>query len=62
MTSWNQPDEGGEELENYDERRWKPKKHYKYKEDELLDEIEDHEMELNQMLKYLTEVEDLMKG
>lgn len=40
----------------------KPKKYYRYKEDELLDEVEQHEKDMNEMLKYLAEVEDLIKG
>ena len=41
---------------------WRPKKYYKYKEDELLDEMDQHEHDMNEMLKYLAEVEDLIKG
>lgn len=44
------------------DKSWKPKKHYKYIEDELLDEVDQHERDMNEMLKYLTEVEDMMKG
>ena len=40
----------------------KSKKYYKYPEDELLDEMDQHERDMNDMLKYLTEVEDLIKG
>lgn len=43
-------------------KEWKPKKYYKYKEDELLDEVEQHEKDMNDMFKYLNELEDLMKG
>eukprot|EP00347_Sterkiella_histriomuscorum_P006826 403351287 len=38
------------------------KKYYKYEEDELLDELDQHEKDMNDMLKYLSEVEDLIKG
>ena len=38
------------------------KKYYKYEEDELLDDLEQHEKDMNEMLKYLSEVEDLIKG
>ena len=55
MTSCNQQ-------EDEDSRSWKPTKYYKYKEDELLDEIDFHERDMNDMLKSLSEMEDLMKG
>ena len=38
------------------------KKYYKYEEDELLDDLDQHERDMNDMLKYLTEVEELIKG
>ena len=38
------------------------KKYYKYEEDELLDDLDQHEKDMNDMLKYLTEVEELIKG
>jgi hypothetical protein len=41
---------------------WKPKKYYKLKEDELLDEVEQYEREMNDMYKYLNEVEELIKS
>jgi hypothetical protein len=40
----------------------KKKKYYKYPEDELLDDLDQHERDMNDMLKYLAEVEDLIKG
>lgn len=39
----------------------KKTKHYKYEEDELLDDLEQHEHDMNEMLKYLAEVEDMVK-
>ena len=39
----------------------KKTKHYKYQEDELLDDLEQHEHDMNEMLKYLTEVEEMVK-
>lgn len=50
--------EGGDD----DHDAFRKKKYYKYPEDELLDEMDQHERDMNDMLKYLTEVEDLMKG
>ena len=44
------------------DKSWVPKKHYKYMEDELLDEVDQHERDMNDMLKYLTEVEDMIRG
>jgi hypothetical protein len=41
---------------------WKPKKYYKLKEDELLDEVEQYEREMKEMYKYLNEVEELIKS
>lgn len=43
-------------------KRARAKKHYKYEEDELLDDLEEHERDMNEMLKYLSEVEELIKG
>ena len=40
----------------------KKKKYYKYEEDELLDELDEHEKDMNDMMKYLCEIEELMKG
>ena len=53
---------GDEFKEEEDARSWKPTKHYKYEEDELLDEVAQHEKDMNEMLKYLSEVEDLVHG
>ena len=41
---------------------FKPKGYYKYKEDELLDQVDFYEQEMNEMYKYLNEVEELIKG
>ena len=51
-----------DELQKKDPSFGKRKKYYKYPEDELLDEMDGHERDMNEMLKYLTEVEDLIKG
>lgn len=37
-------------------------KHYEFEEDELLDEVDQHERDMNEMMKYLNEIEDMMKG
>lgn len=51
-----------DELVKKDPSFGKKKKYYKYPEDELLDEMDQHERDMNEMLKYLTEVEDMIKG
>jgi hypothetical protein len=51
-----------DELAKQDPTFGKKKKYYKYPEDELLDEMDQHEKDFNDMLKYLTEVEDLIHG
>lgn len=38
------------------------RKYYKYEEDELLDDLDQHEKDMNEMLKNLTEIEELIKG
>jgi hypothetical protein len=50
-------------LRAYEEHQLaKKRKHYKYEEDELLDDLDQHERDMNEMLKYLAEVEELIKG
>jgi len=51
-----------DELVKKDPSFGKKKKYYKYPEDELLDEMDQHEHDMNEMLKYLSEVEDMIKG
>jgi hypothetical protein len=59
------PHEDDAIMKLYDDQqaeRKRKKKYYKYEEDEPLDELDNHESDMNEMLKYLTECEDLMKG
>ena len=62
-----QPTEDDHILEEYDSiikssQGQRKKKYYKYEEDELLDDLDEHERDMNEMLKYLSEVEDMIKG
>ena len=51
-----------EDIDDTKSEGWRPRKYYKYKEDELLDQVGFYEQEMNDMFRYSTEMEDLMKG
>ncbi|CDW85388.1 UNKNOWN [Stylonychia lemnae] len=57
------PEEDQHILREYESQMaTRKKKYYKYEEDELLDDLDQHERDMNEMLKYLSEVEELIKG